>query len=408
MAYFMVSANAARRPSSKLAVSTALLVAASLVLAGCGDVFRPVANPQLKPGGDPAAIRLAIVVSQGSAGQFGAATQLNVSGDTNSGNFPLGHNPVFASIFLGRVWISNQADDSISFYSISALPGTQASSLTLPAGSNPGFLAGSGLTLYVANSGNNTVSAISTPISALAATINVGSTPTALAVTPDGAKLYVVNKGSGNVSVISTADFTQVGSPIAVGVSPIWAVMRPDGSALYVVNQGSGTVSVINTSTDTVAATLNVGTLPSNAVYDASLQRLYVTNSGSNSVSVLNASAAIPTLLNTVTVGSAPVRVAALADGSRFYTANSGCTDIINLANCTGNTVTVVDALSLQVRKTITVGTAPMWLDASSDGTKVFVVNRESNNISDIRTLDDTVVVTLASGAPRPMFVVSQ
>lgn len=413
MSYFMVSTNADQRPGwswSKVAAlaGLCLVIAASLALLGCGDVFRPVANPQLKPGGDPAAVRLAIVVSQGAPGQFGAATQVNVSGDTNSGNFPLGHNPVYAAIFAARVWIANQSDDSISFYSTSDVVGTQASSITLPAGSSPGFMTGAGLTLYVANSGNNTVSAISTPISALSATINVGSTPVALAATPGSTKLYCVNKGSNNVSVISTADFSQIGSPIAVGASPVWAVMRPDGAALYVVNQGSGTVSVISTSTDTVVATLSVGTLPNNAVYDSSLQRLYVTNPGSNSISVFNASAPVPTLLNTVTVGAAPVRVTALADGSRFYTANSGCSDIIDLQNCSGSTVSVVDAGSFQVRKTITVGTTPVWIDAASDGTKVFVTNRDSNNISDIRTLDDTVVVTLASGAPRPLFVVNQ
>src|SRR5574340_822488 len=98
MSYCMLSPNAGQRaggflPKGAALAGLGLVMAASLVLLGCGDVFRPVANPELKPGGDPAGVRLAIVISEGAPGQFGAATQIDVSGDTNSGNSPLGHNP---------------------------------------------------------------------------------------------------------------------------------------------------------------------------------------------------------------------------------------------------------------------------------------------------------------------------
>ena len=42
-----------------------------------------------------------------------------------------------------------------------------------------------------------------------------------MAVTPDGSKVYVANSGDGTVSGIATATKTVVGSPIAVGSTPL-------------------------------------------------------------------------------------------------------------------------------------------------------------------------------------------
>lgn len=389
---------AAKRPRG--AARAGLLLLAGLLLTGCGDVFRPVANPVNKPGGDPQLVHYAIVVSQAPSGQQGTTTQVNVSGDTNNGNIVVGRTPVYAAVLSGEVWVPNSADDNVSFYSAAASGSTQPSLVSLPAGSRPVFVGSSELqTVYVVNSGTNSVGVISVFQGALTSTIGVGSNPVALVETPDSSKLYVVNKGSGTVSVISTATASVLGSPIPVGASPVWAVMRPDGAAVYVVNQGSGTVSVIDTASNTVTATLSVGASPNYAIFDGNLLRLYVTNPGSNSVSVFDANPAIPVPLNQVAVGAAPVSVTALADGSRFYIANSGCSDIINLQGCTGNTVSVVDARSFQVRKTVTVGTAPVSLASDPGSTKVIVASRGSasspGNITDIQTVDDTVVLSI-------------
>ncbi len=99
-------------------------------------------------------------------------------------------------------------------------------------------------------------------------------------------------------------------------------------------------------------------------------------------------------LLATTTVGVAPIAIAPLADGTRVYVANSGSAS-----------VSVVDAGSFAVRKNIAVGTTPVSIAASSDSIRVVVANRDSNNISSIRTSDDTVITTIASASPKPIFV---
>jgi YVTN family beta-propeller protein len=99
---------------------------------------------------------------------------------------------------------------------------------------------------YVSNANSNTVSVIDTAANKVVATILVGSFPRGLAVTPDGTHAYVVNAGANTVSVIGIA-------------------ITPDGKHAYVTNDsffGPGTVSVIDTATNTVAATVGVGSFP--------------------------------------------------------------------------------------------------------------------------------------------------
>jgi YVTN family beta-propeller protein len=66
----------------------------------------------------------------------------------------------------------------------------------------------------------------------------------------------VTNQNTANVSVIDTSSNTVVAT-ITVGTTPVGVAASPDGTRIYVVNQAANTVSIINTATNTV-----VGTLP--------------------------------------------------------------------------------------------------------------------------------------------------
>jgi YVTN family beta-propeller protein len=111
---------------------------------------------------------------------------------------------------------------------------------------------------YVANynsGGSGTVSVIDTATNMVVATVPVGSTPIAVAVTPDGKHAYVVNQGSSpGVSVIDTASNTVVAT-ISAGSGPTGVAVTPDGKHAYVANTGSNNVLVINTATNTVGRT---------------------------------------------------------------------------------------------------------------------------------------------------------
>ena len=402
-----------RNATGALLAGIAALTFSTLLLAGCGNVYRPVANPEPQPGGDPQALHVAVVVNNNNGGP-GTTTQVDVSGDSNIGNFAVGRGPVHATVVNAlSAYVVNKADDTVSTYAPSQT-GSAVLTITLPAGAAPVFALGAAGNVFVAGTCSGVTPAtgcvyvVSISNNIVTTTIPVGHNPVALAATPDGKMVYAVNQGDGTVTPITTANLT-AGAPITVGASPVWAAVKSDGSTLYVANQGSDTVSVIDVAINTVyAIPLSVGTGPGFVTYDSRLRRLYVANTGAKTITVFNADqnppAAMP--LATITVGNNPTTISPLADGTRVYVSNAGCQDRLDLTMaCTGNTVSVVDTTSLTLRKNVTVGTGPVWLDSSPDSIRVVVVNRDSNNISSIRTSDDTVVSTLPSASPTPVFV---
>jgi YVTN family beta-propeller protein len=97
--------------------------------------------------------------------------------------------------------------------------------------------------LFVANSGSNSVSVIAggqvteTIRTSLDAKSLVGSTPDALALSPDGKRLYVANADNNNVAVIDTPGGRQesrVAGFIPTGWYPTALAISPDGRQIYV------------------------------------------------------------------------------------------------------------------------------------------------------------------------------
>ena len=95
---------------------------------------------------------------------------------------------------------------------------------------------------YVANFGSDTVSVIDTSSNTVVATVNVGTQPEAVAVTPDGTKAYVANCG-GDVFVIATSNNT-VSTKVVVGGCPYDVAITPDGTRAYVVPEDNAESSV--------------------------------------------------------------------------------------------------------------------------------------------------------------------
>jgi YVTN family beta-propeller protein len=381
----------------------------------CGDQYRPVAIPIVPPPPNPAAIHFVLVLSDNGAIDPGASSRLDVSGDTNIGVAQLGLGPAHATLTTNaaRVYAANTLEDSISSFSPTPTSTTTSVATTsLPTGSSPVFVhTTESATVYVANSGNGTVAAISATSNVVTNVIQVdpsqpvpdpNSKPVALAETPNGKKLYVVNQGTGSVTSINTIDGSVNGnSVIPTGALPVWAVARSDSARIYVLNSGSGTVSTIDTTADTVLSSVSVGVGANYMVYDSRLNRLYITNPAANTVTGLNIAVDPPALLFSVPVAASPVSVAALPDGSRIYVAS------ISLAGGVATSqVTVVDASSGRVRTVIPLNSVPagcsvarfqLFAAASADSTKVYVGNCDARSTSIIRTSDDQKVLDMAA-----------
>ena len=82
-----------------------------------------------------------------------------------------------------------------------------------------------------------------------------------VAVNPAGTRVYVASNSNNNVAVIDTATNTVVAT-IPVGSNPYGVSINPAGTRLYVVNRSSNNVSVIDTATNSVVDTVAVGSSP--------------------------------------------------------------------------------------------------------------------------------------------------
>jgi YVTN family beta-propeller protein len=110
-----------------------------------------------------------------------------------------------------------------------------------------------------------------------------------------------------------------------------------------------------------------------------------VANSDSDNVSVIDT--ATNTVISTVPVGTFPVAIAITPDGTRAY-----------VTNYLPNTVSVINTATNAVIATIPVGVGPELVAITPDGTRAYVPNIKSDTVSVINTTTNTVIATIPVG----------
>src|SRR5205809_261187 len=199
---------------------------------------------------------------------------------------------------------------------------------------------------------------------------------------------YITNLNDNTVSVIDTASNT-VTATVPVGTFPNGVAVAPDGAHVYVANVLDGTVSVIDTGSNAVTATVPVGGVPVGVAVTPDGARVYVASFSGSTVSVI--ATASNSVTATVAVGQSPEGVVVTPDGTRVY-----------VANFNANTVSVIATASNTVTATVTVGVNPAGVAVTPDGAHVYVANQNSNNVSMIATASNTVTGTVTVGSlPR-------
>jgi YVTN family beta-propeller protein len=151
--------------------------------------------------------------------------------------------------------------------------------------------------------GFGVISVIDTATNTVTGTFPLGTAPSGIAFTPDGAFAYLANFGANNVGVADTATQTVVAT-VTAGNRPFAVAVTPGGASAYVVNLLSNNVSVIDTATNTVVATIPVGALPRTVAITPDGDFAYVPNFNNNNVSVIDT--VTNTVVATVPVGAAP------------------------------------------------------------------------------------------------------
>src|ERR1039457_316336 len=178
---------------------------------GCGDQYRPIANPIVSPGGQPQTTHFAYVLNYNPVGN-GSNTKIDVSGDTNLQVVSTGLGSVaqaFQGSVAGAIFVANRDSDTVSEFTLISTPAVI--NIGLYPGSRPVGLAASTTTsMYVVNSGTTSVcpltgslSVIDTSSLVVSSTVCVGVNPGPVVQLPSGGNVYVANLGDNSISVYS-------------------------------------------------------------------------------------------------------------------------------------------------------------------------------------------------------------
>ena len=109
---------------------------------GCGDQYRPVANPIVGPGGQPQSTHYAYIVNYNPNGN-GSTTKIDVSGDSVAYTQTLGVGSIYEALLptSTALFVANVGNDSVSDFS--AYLNGSVTTVGLLAGSHPIFLSAS-------------------------------------------------------------------------------------------------------------------------------------------------------------------------------------------------------------------------------------------------------------------------
>lgn len=343
-------------------ISVLLLAAAGI---GCGDTFRPVALPIPAATPNPEPSQFVDALSFNGAPNPGTVSRIDVSGDSVSSAFTTGIAPVHAA------WLPN------------------------------------GTKIYVANSGEDTVSASNSIIPTAATTITLpqlcsggtcsASVPVFVAST-ENTRMYVANSGNGTVAVINTAsdaiiaevavDPAFAGNPFPSpnsAAKPIALAELPNGQKIYSVNNGSSSVTSIGTQDDTVLATILIGAPPIWAVASSDSADVYVLDT-SGTISVID------TLADAVVAKNPPATTSVLA-GANFMFLDP-VRNRLFVTNPTNSTVIIFDvaarvltphmgsplAITPAAGSSCASPSVPSSVTVLGDGTKAYVASFQADS----------------------------
>jgi YVTN family beta-propeller protein len=407
----------------RTALATAL--AALLLWAGCGDVFRPIAVPLPGPNPDPKNYHFAMVLSQNAAGNPGSAMQVDVSGDTNVGVVAPGMTPVHAILLppnASRVYVANGSGDTVSTFtpaSTLASIGT-VTTISFPIGSDPVYLnTTESITVYAADFGSSDVAVINANSNVVTQFIPVGPNPNLLAETPNASKLYSLNSGNHTITSINPVNRTVNGTFAVPGVaSPVWMEASLDSSQVFILDSSTGAITALNTLNDAVASSTAsaAGAGANFMLLDRHLNRLYVTNPVNNTVTIFDASVSNassgtpPALLKTITLttpsASGGMMVTALNDGTKAYVVSyqpSAAAEVTVIR--TLDNTTVGQPIQLANNAVVPAGAQTICaaarfrasITSSIDSSRVYVSLCDPGTTSIINTGNNSVVLPLNS-----------
>jgi YVTN family beta-propeller protein len=224
----------------------------------------------------------------------------------------------------------------------------------------------------------------------------------ALSVVHGGTYAYVSNTNNdatGNTVQQVDLESNSVVATITVGTFPNGMAQTLDGSRVYVANSGESTVSVIDTANNAVIATVAVGGSPGGLAVSPDGNFVYVSNWHGWSISVIEI--ATNSVIATIPAISYPGQLVFSPDGRRLFVVNLWR----NFDPNQPGAVTVIDTTVNQVVRTIPMPDATAGMAITPDGRSLYVTEVTLNQVIKISTLNYKVMTKISVGS-RPVAIV--
>jgi hypothetical protein len=272
-----------------LLVQAGAALAVSILIAGCGNNYRPVVTPVTPSGPAPQPTSNVVVVSSTSSSTPGVATIIDYSGDTVMAEAPIGIGPLAFTIDqIGANGYTINTDGTLTNFPITTnLQAKLILESTLPPAANTVNMMAPSSGLWAADLNGDVVDVFAKSPETFELSIPVGTstTPATMPVsifgppTLSGQRDYVLSQNVPDTDTMTctltptaaTANGVATGIEIASNVAdspimldptassntlnakcPVYAVQSTDLKRMFVINRGSDTVSVINSQNNTL------------------------------------------------------------------------------------------------------------------------------------------------------------
>lgn len=229
--------------------------------------------------------------------------------------------------------------------------------------------------VYITNSTSGTLSLIDGATNSLAGTLTVGDGPIGVVVDPETNTLYVLNGGDDTLAVVDNplpatpSDTEPPATPAGLaavssdsGITLSWAANSEDDLAYYSIYRKNDPEGEFGAATDTTINNTYADTTAANGtVYFYAITAVDLSNNESDKTDVVSGRTDVPT---EVAVGSYPANVAVNETLNRVFVTNRD-----------SNNVTIIDAITHAVITTVPVGVMPWGVATDPVTGRVYVAN---------------------------------
>ncbi|CAK8716304.1 hypothetical protein KKHLCK_05420 [Candidatus Electrothrix laxa] len=300
--------------------------------------------------------------------------------------------------------------------------------------------------MYAANEGDHNVTVVNLDTEEIITEIPTGNTPHAIVFA--GGKAYVNNRDSEYLSVIDT-ETLEVSGEIPLEAISFQLALSPDGKTIAVSYKNALMVSFVDVATDTVS-TLQIADPPTGEFSEKPMKHphwskdgayLYVQNNIDNRIVKIDADLGNFAVAAEISMPGSNHDLVPSANDKIMYAVNQNTTTGTSLTvidteqdtiikdipipllpdetgfghhggltrngktfyfcNEGGYSVSLVDTVNLEVKKTLTVGNGAGHSVFSKDNQKAFIIPHQDNIISVIDTQSEEVIENIEAGSGK-------